>query len=66
MKVDQQNKSQYQGKIPETRRDWPTVWMGGEAQPFPHLADGFKCPRLGETNEVQIAAIESAEVSFDQ
>ena len=51
---------------PETKRDWPTAWMGGEPQPFPHLADGFRFPRLGETIEVQISAIESADVSFDQ
>ena len=40
--------------------------MDGEPQPFLHLADGFRFPRLGETTEVQISAIESAEVSFDQ
>ena len=40
--------------------------MGGEPRPFPHLADGFRFPRLGETIEVQISAIESADVSFDQ
>ena len=39
---------------------------GGEPQPFPHLADGCKFPRLGETIEVQISTIESAEVSSDQ
>ena len=35
---------------------------GGEPQPFPHLADGLRFPRFGETIEVQISAIESAEV----
>ena len=40
--------------------------LRGEPQPFPHLADGFRFPRLGETIEVQISAIESADVSFDQ
>ena len=39
---------------------------GEEPQPFPHIADGFRFPRLCETIEVQISAIESAEVSFDQ
>ena len=38
----------------------------GETQPFPHLADDFRFPRLGETIEAQISAIESADVSFDQ
>ena len=38
----------------------------GEPQSFALLADGFRLPRLGETTEVQISAIESAEVSFDQ
>ena len=46
--------------------DWPIVCKVGEPQPFPHLADGFRFPRLGETIKVQISAIESAEVSFDQ
>ena len=40
--------------------------MGWEPQPFPHLAVGFGFPRLGKTTEVQISAIEIAEVSFDQ
>ena len=40
--------------------------MDGEPQSFPHQADGFRFPRLGETTEVQISAIESAEVLFDQ
>ena len=40
--------------------------MGEKPQPFPDVADGFRFPRLGETTEVQISAIESAEVSFDQ
>ena len=40
--------------------------MGGEPQPFPHLANGFSSHRLGETVEVQISAIESADASFDQ
>ena len=35
--------------------------MGGEPQLFPHLADGFRYPRLGETIKVQISAIERAE-----
>ena len=42
------------------------IMMGGEPQLFPHLADGFRFPRLGETTEVQFSIIESAEVSFDQ
>jgi len=41
-------------------------WTGGELQPFSHLADGFRFPRLGETTEVKISALESAAVSFDQ
>ena len=53
-------------RIPETRRDWPTAWRGREPQPFSQLADGFSSPRLGETVEVQISAIESADVLFDQ
>lgn len=40
--------------------------MGGEPQPFPRQADGFRVPHLGKTTEEQISAIESAEVSFDQ
>ena len=40
--------------------------MGGEPQPFPHLVDGFRFPRLGETIEVHISGIESTDVSFDQ
>ena len=27
--------------------------MGGEPRPFPHLADGFRFPRLGEKIELQ-------------
>ena len=46
--------------------DLPIVYKGGEPQPFPQLADGFRFPRLGETIEVKISAIESADVSFDQ
>ena len=38
---------------------------GGEPQPFPHLANGFRVPRLGETIEVQISAIEGADILFD-
>ena len=38
---------------------------GGEPQPFPPLADGFRFPRLGETIKAQIYAIERAGVSFD-
>ena len=40
--------------------------QSGEPQPFPHLADGFRLPRLGETTEIQISAIKSTVVSFDQ
>ena len=39
---------------------------GGEPQPFRHLADSFRFPRLGETIEVKISAIESSDVLFDQ
>ena len=39
---------------------------GGEPQTFPYLADSFRFPPLGETIEVLISAIESANVSFDQ
>ena len=41
-------------------------YKGGEPQSFLQQADGFRFPRLGETIKVQISAIESAEVSFDQ
>ena len=27
----------------ETRRDWPTEWMGGEPQPFTHLGQSHCC-----------------------
>ena len=40
--------------------------MGGEPQLFPHLADSFSYPRLGEIVVVQISVIESADASFDQ
>ena len=53
-------------KKEETRKEWITAWMGEKPQPFLDIADGFRFPRLGETTEVHISAIESAEVSFDQ
>ena len=40
--------------------------QSGEPLPFPHLADGFRFPRLGETIDVKISAIESADISFEQ